>query len=741
MGQHDTTGIVVIGKNEGGRLRRCLASLPVHAHPTVYVDSGSTDGSVDLAASMGVEVLRLDPATAFTAARARNEGAARLLSRHAHLAYLQFVDGDCELADGWLGRARLEMPGHPDRAVVFGHLRQAQGGRGVYDRLLAMEFDTPLGEVGACPGIALVRAQAFVQAGGFRAAMAAGEEPEMCLRLRRLGWKVVKVDAEMALHLGGAGRFGSWWRRACRSGRGYAEGALLHGLENERFWLRESLSICFWGLVLPAAALGLAQPTAGGSLAALLGYPLLIGRIYFRLRGRGYSRKDAAAYGFFCVMGKWPQLLGQLRFLLGPAAGGQTPSIPQGAPGKDPLPAAALKGGDPLLTARIAYLVNRYPHPSHAFIRREIEGVEARGLEVRRFSIRPPIRELVDEKDRAESRRTHVLLSRGFWKRGASALIRLAFRRPTRLFDSLILALSMGVGSNRGTLRHLAYLLEACVLEGLLARGGIGHVHAHFGTNPAAVALLVTALGGPPYSFTAHGPEEFDTAEALCLRLKIERAAFVVAVSSFGRSQLCRWCAPASWRKIHLIHCGVDDEFLGAPPHPVGDGTRLVCLGRLSEAKAHPVLLDAARALRDEGLPFHLVLVGDGPMRAGIERTIARYGLQGRVELTGWGDSAKIKREIIASRALVLPSFAEGLPVTLMEALALGRPVVSTWVAGIPELVTPGVCGWLVPPGSVEELAAAVKEVLLAPSRRLSEMGVIESWDLGFRNEELGFRN
>ena len=255
------------------------------------------------------------------------------------------------------------------------------------------------------------------------------------------------------------------------------------------------------------------------------------------------------------------------------------------------------------------------------------------------------------------------------------------------------------------------------------AAAEVRHVHAHFGTNSTTVALLCHALGGLTYSFTVHGPEEFDKVEAIALTEKIERAAFVVAISSFGRSQLYRWCRLKHWSKIHVVHCGVDDSFLGQPLTPVPAAHRLVCVGRLCEQKGQLLLMEAAAKLVAEGLQFKLVLVGDGPLRSTIEAQIAQAGLRDTVEITGWASGAEVRQHILAARAMVLPSFAEGLPVVIMETLALGRPVVTTYVAGIPELVQPGASGWLVPAGSVEALVAAMRSVLQSPVEVLEKMG------------------
>jgi glycosyltransferase involved in cell wall biosynthesis len=271
---------------------------------------------------------------------------------------------------------------------------------------------------------------------------------------------------------------------------------------------------------------------------------------------------------------------------------------------------------------------------------------------------------------------------------------------------------------------HLIYVAEACCIEAWVRASKIEHLHAHFGTNSAEVAMLVHILGGPPWSFTAHGTETFDNPGLVGLAEKASRCAFVVAVSSYGRAQICRSLEPPEWSKVHVVHCGLDPEFLAGPPvAPFSEAKRLVCVARLSPEKGHTVLLQAARRLNEEGLSFDLVLAGDGPLRTDIEAMVASYGLQDKVRITGWLSGAEVRREIAASRALLLTSFAEGLPVVLMEAMALSRPVIATYVAGVPELVKPGVHGWLVPAGDVDELAHAMRECLQADRDVLTRMG------------------
>ena len=371
---------------------------------------------------------------------------------------------------------------------------------------------------------------------------------------------------------------------------------------------------------------------------------------------------------------------------------------------------------------RVAYLVNQYPKVSHAFIRREIRALETLGVAVERISLRESGEELADAEDRLERERTHVVLSGGL-SGLLFGLVACLATCPRALWQACQLTAQLARRSSRSW-RHWAYLAEAAALAIKYRAAPPAHIHAHFGTNSATVALLWSALSEIPFSFTVHGPEEFDRPESLGLDLKIARARFVVAVSNFGRSQLMRWCPSDQWKKLHVVHCGVDDSFLSPDEaSPVPDVRRLVCVGRLCEQKGHGLLVEAAARLAKEGEPFELVLVGDGPLRPQIEALAREHGLNGQLRITGWKSGPEVTREINASRALVLPSFAEGLPVVLMEALALQRPVISTYVAGIPELVTPGVCGWLVPAGSVTALCEAIRSALNTPTERLEAMG------------------
>lgn len=307
-------GIVAIGRNEGERLRQCLQSVVGKADAVVYVDSGSTDGSVELARSLGVTVVELDLTIPFTAARARNTGLERLLELDPQLELVQFVDGDCEVVAGWLDRAQQVLNDRPNVVVVCGRRRERYPAASLYNRLCDIEWDTPVGEAKACGGDAMMRIAAIQQVGGYNPSLIAGEEPELCVRLRQKEGKILRIDAEMTLHDARMTRFGQWWKRSVRTGHAFAEGAWLHGAPPERHWVRESRSIWLWGVGIPVIAVAGIGFTKGLSLLLLLGYPLMAAKIYRYLRRSDRPAEDAVPYALACVVGKFPQAQGQLQF-------------------------------------------------------------------------------------------------------------------------------------------------------------------------------------------------------------------------------------------------------------------------------------------------------------------------------------------------------------------------------------------------------------------------------------------
>jgi colanic acid/amylovoran biosynthesis glycosyltransferase len=373
---------------------------------------------------------------------------------------------------------------------------------------------------------------------------------------------------------------------------------------------------------------------------------------------------------------------------------------------------------------RLAYLCNLYPAVSHSFVRREILGVEHAGHEVHRFSLRPARGDLKDEADLREAERTQVVLCNGVPRLVLSALI-LCASRPLRSLKAIGAAYRLSGPGLKTKARHLAYWLEAAWLSRRLEQLQVEHLHAHFGTNPAAVALITEAFGGPPFSFTVHGPDEFDAPVALSLGRKIEAAKFVAAISSYGRSQLMRWTDARHWDKIEVIRCGLDADYLEASATKAPEtSTKFVCVARLSAQKGLPLLIAACERLRAAGERFTVTIIGDGDLRPMLEAEIRQRELDDYVTLVGVCTSSEIRDHLLNARAFVLPSFAEGLPVVLMEALATSRPVIATSVAGIPELVDDG-CGWLIPAGSDGALAEAMAEALGASPSELSSKGKV----------------
>jgi colanic acid/amylovoran biosynthesis glycosyltransferase len=373
------------------------------------------------------------------------------------------------------------------------------------------------------------------------------------------------------------------------------------------------------------------------------------------------------------------------------------------------------------MSLRVAYLVNIYPKVSHSFIRREILALERGGVKVQRLAIQGWDEKLSDPEDVAERSRTQYVLKQGVL-RLLMPTLRTLLGQPAQFFSALKLALRMSRRADRPWPYHLIYLAEACQVLIWLRAAGATHVHAHFGTNPAEVAMLVNALGGPPYSFTVHGPEEFDKPKFIGMGEKIRRSAFVAAISSYGRSQLFRWVEHGHWPKVKVVHCGLERSFHAVTASDPPDTPRLVCVGRLCEQKGQLLLIEAAHRVLQSGAKLELVLAGDGEMRAEIESLVATYGMQQQVRITGWISSAQVRDEILGARAMVLPSFAEGLPVVIMEAMALRRPVITTFVAGIPELVRHGESGWLFPAGDVDELVLAIQACLNATAQQLAVM-------------------
>ena len=372
---------------------------------------------------------------------------------------------------------------------------------------------------------------------------------------------------------------------------------------------------------------------------------------------------------------------------------------------------------------KIAYLMNIYPVTSATFIRREIRELEKLDVDINRYAIRRWDEDLVDPDDREEAERTHYILS-GNVANLIKIFISTVVRHPKGFLSMLRLWLKIVMNAKGMVIQHVAYLMYAVYLFRQLSLDGVRHIHAHYSTNTAAVAMLCRKIGGPTYSFTAHGPDEFDAPEHASIREKVAEAEFVVAITDFCKSQLVRFSSFEHWDKIHPFRCGVSLEELVVSNEPFENNYTLVCVGRLTDLKGQLLFPKVAKSLVEKYPDLKIILIGDGPSRPALEAQISANNLETVIELRGWQTNAEVKQVIQSSRALILPSFAEGLPIVFMESLALGRPVLATYIAGIPELVDEE-CGWIVPAGSEASLKDALDDILSSSADVLVKKGEV----------------
>lgn len=365
--------------------------------------------------------------------------------------------------------------------------------------------------------------------------------------------------------------------------------------------------------------------------------------------------------------------------------------------------------------------MNTYPITSTTFIRREMESLEALGVDIKRYAVRRWGDKLVDPLDEADQQRTHYLLSGNAVNLLLSFFV-VIFSNPFGFLKGF--GIWCKVFSNFGhfSVKHFAYLLQATYFYRLTKQDQLEHVHVHFSTNATTVAMIANAMGGASYSFTAHGPDEFVDPTAASMHLKVQHAAFVVAISNFCRVQLIRFSRYEYWDKIIIAHCGLHvEEF--EPDFNFDENVQsLICVGRLCPQKAQLLFPAALAQIKQEFPKVHIHLIGDGESRTALETEIQKYDVADLVTLHGWKANTEVREMVKQHRALLLPSFAEGLPVVIMEAFALGRPVISTYIAGIPELVDE-TCGWMIPAGSIDHIAQSIRDVLLSSVEELSLKG------------------
>lgn len=368
--------------------------------------------------------------------------------------------------------------------------------------------------------------------------------------------------------------------------------------------------------------------------------------------------------------------------------------------------------------AKIAYFMNSYPMTSTTFIRREIAALERSGQPITRYAVRHWDGDLVDPDDIREQQKTHYLLTQN------TVGLLLGFLAEV-LTNTAGIIRALGPwfeilrNARGGVIRHFAYLLQAASLRRRAKTDGIDHIHVHFGTNATTVAMLSRIMGGPTYSFTVHGPDELADAPLLSFPLKIKNAAFVAAITNFCKSQLIRFSSIQYADKIKIIHCGLALEDFSKTPIP--QNNTFVCVGRLCPQKGQAQLPAAVAALKGEFPDLKIILIGDGESREEVKAEMIRHNVQRSFDMLGWLGGARVRELITEGKVFLLPSYAEGLPVVIMEAFALGRPVISTYIAGIPELVDEQ-CGWIIPAGSQEALVDALRQAMTASNQDLSAM-------------------
>ncbi len=367
----------------------------------------------------------------------------------------------------------------------------------------------------------------------------------------------------------------------------------------------------------------------------------------------------------------------------------------------------------------MAYFLSRYPAISHTFFLKEILGLRQIGFQIETASVNPPDRPTskLPPKEAAEARRTYYLKEIDAGK-AIGALASIAFIHPRVMFRGLRAASGMGGWDLSRRIYAFFYLAEALLLGRWMRRQGLRHLHVHFGGPVSTVAMLAAEVWGFDYSITIHGPEEFYEAEYCYLPRKIERAKFIFCISDFCRSQLMKYSHPDHWKKMHVVRLGVDMEEFEPVAREARFPLQIVCVGRLVAAKGQHILLRAFSRLCAKGHAMHLTYVGDGPDRTHLEREVAELELGGRVTFCGALNHDQTREEIAKADIFALSSFAEGIPVALMEAMAMGIPCVSTYVAGIPELIRNNVDGLLVPPSSVESFASAIESLVRDPVLR-----------------------
>ncbi|MFW6336948.1 MAG: glycosyltransferase, partial [Phycisphaeraceae bacterium] len=728
-------GVVAIGRNEGERLGRCLRSVVKRVAAVVYVDSGSRDGSVEMTRRLGASVVELDMTRTFTAARARNAGLERLVEMEPGVEFVQFVDGDCALAEGWIERAVSALAAEPKLAAVCGRRRERFPEASIYNRLCDLEWDTPVGEARSVGGDALFRVAAVREAEGYNEAIIAGEEPELCYRLRRRGWTIRRLDAEMALHDADMHRFGQWWKRAVRAGHAYAEAMGRHGGEPEWFGVRPSLSIWTWAGVWPIAILAPAWPTLGLSLLGLLAYPLMMTKAAWSLRRqRGWAWGDCVLYGVSCIAAKFPQMQGQMRYWFGTRRRGSGRIIEYKQ--ADGVSANAMS---------VALVCGGYPQRTETFVSREVAALRARGYTVTTVGLRPPT-----QRDEQVEPADCVVYGPAAARTFAGAACELG-RHPLHTLRTLGRGFADAVhpGESMRVKDRLKLPVQALAgigLAGRLRQCNIRHVHCHFAHAPTTVGMYAARQMGVPFSFTGHANDLFQ--RRALIRKKLRRSAMVSAISRWHQGYY-RDLEPSANGKVRVIRCGVDTDRWRENESGQSEGTlRIITVARLVEKKGIDTLIEAVRLTREAGMAAELTIVGEGPLEPVLREQVRSAGLDDRVEWRGGLPNEQVRAALGEADVFVLPCRTDaagdrdGVPVVAMEAMACGLVVVIGDLPAVRELVTHEENGLLIASDDASGLADWLQRLARDEGlrRRLGRQGqarVREEFDLNVNADRL----
>lgn len=712
---------VIIGVNCAQTLARCLASVQAADYPAdrlhiYYADGGSTDGSLEIAGQFaGVTIIPLSPEYP-TPGLGRNRGWQQGTS-----PVIQFLDSDTVLNREWLknGTNRLN---EASVGAVLGLRQEMHPQRSLFNWIGDLEWDGPSGIADCFGGDVMVRREVLETTGGYDEVLVGGEDPELSRRVIRAGWRVVRLPEPMTRHDLAMYRAGQYLKRAFRSGYGFAAVREREARQKSDFWRYEMRKIVIRGggfalsvlLALLLAAGGQAAPAATGLLCLAVGTGLLFRPRLFLVnqfkRQHSLTTRQARRYAWHCSVVVLPQVLGIARFYWGKWTKRPLRNRRPAPAGRAAAPDGSIK--------HIAYLCSEYPAVSQTFIFREIASLRQAGFQVTPISVhRQSNLDVMTGDERREAENTLVMTSLGLASILAAHLGVLR-RSPAGYARMTATALTLVTKGPKHPFKALAYWAEAGILLSWMHQAGIRHVHEHFAAPTAIVAMLAKRYGSVSYSLSVHGPDIFFYQDSELLADKVNGAEFTRCISHFCRSQLMRITPPDRWSRLHIVRCGVDPEVYD-PLLETGNAVpEILCVGRLVPAKGQHVLLEACSLLKDRRRSFRLTFVGGGKDRVSLERYAAAAGLNGQVRFTGPLGQDEVRHCYDQADLFVLASFAEGVPVVLMEAMAKTIPVVSTRIAGIPELIDHEENGLLVDAGDAEGLARQMERLILDPALR-----------------------